>query len=250
MDTNQTAGQTLTNAFKHLTPAYKHIVIGLGEVGWALYNIILAVGYDINKPNYKSTPLGQFDFMHICIPYGPNFITAVRNYQRQFEAKYVVIHSTVPIGTCDKYGWTHSPVRGKHPDLAKSLLTFKKYVGGVNAVAVAKELEKAGFNTQVVTKAANTEAGKLYDLFQYAASIMVEKHIFNMCEKLHLDFDRVYRNFNKTYNEGYHAMGMDEVIRPVLEHKPGPIGGHCVIPMLKLLDDNNAREIIKSNELL
>lgn len=167
-----------------------------------------------------------------------------------YRPKYVVVHATVPIGTCRANGWTHSPVRGKHPDLAKSLTTFVKYVSGVNALAVVREFKKFNILAKLVTKSDETEAGKLYDLMQYAVSILLSKHIYKMCEEKGLSFDLVYREFNKTYNDGYWEMGMLEVNRPVLEYRPGPIGGHCVVPMMSLLDDQLAKDIINANKNL
>ena len=49
-----------------------------------------------------------------------------------------------------------------------------------------------------------------------------------------IPFDEVMSLYNQTYNDGYSKLGKINVIRPVLN--PGnKIGGHCVIPNLKLL---------------
>lgn len=226
----------------------KHLVIGLGEVGTALQDILQCNGYDFKILGIIDENL--YDIIHICIPYDYYFEQAVKQYQQKIKPKYVVIHSTVPIGTCRKNGWTHSPIRGKHPNLKESILTFTKYIGGVNALTITKELNKFGMKCKVVTNADDTEAGKLYDLLQYASSILLLKHIYKVCAEKGLNFDTVYREFNKTYNTGYQEMDMPEVNRPVLEYSPGSIGGHCVIPMMELLDDQLARDIISVNENL
>lgn len=227
----------------------KHLVIGLGEVGSAIQQILQCDGYDNSKAG--SMEIGQkYDILHICFTYGSDFVKHVIDYQVKYKPKYIVVHSTVPIGTCRAHGWTHSPIRGKHPDLKESILTFTKYIGGVNALAVGRELQKFGINIKVVTDADNTEAGKLYDLMQYAVSILLSKHIYKACKEKGLNFDTVYRDFNKTYNIGYQQMGMPEVNRPILEYKPGPIGGHCVVPMMSLLDDLLAKDIINANKNL
>lgn len=228
----------------------KHIVVGLGEVGSALQQILRSDGYDNNKEFVIESK--HYDFLHICIPYTGNFNfeNQVNNYIDNFTPNYIVIHSTVPIGTCGKNRWTHSPIRGKHPNLKESILTFTKYVGGINALAIARELETYGIKCKVVTNADDTEAAKLYDLMQYATSILLSKHIYRMCKQKGLSFDLVYREFNRSYNKGYEAMKMKEFIRPVLEYSPGKIGGHCVIPMMELLDDPLAKDIINANENL
>src|SRR5690606_41623746 len=38
---------------------------------------------------------------------------------------------------CDPHGWVHSPVRGRHPNLAPSLRTFTKHFGGRRAAEAA-----------------------------------------------------------------------------------------------------------------
>lgn len=226
----------------------RHLVLGLGEVGAAMQIILQCAGHD-SKYTSIAPPHEDFDMLHICFPYNSlSFVADVKNYQKTYHARFVVVHSTVPIGTCRANGWTHSPIRGKHPDLEKSILKFTKYVGGINALAVVKELKKYGIHGKVVTKADDTEAGKLYDLMQYAVSILLSKHIYEVCEEKGLNFDTVYRHFNKTYNDGYNALDLREVNRPVLEYKPGPIGGHCVVPMMHLLDDQLAKDIISINK--
>jgi len=223
----------------------RHFIIGFGEVGKALQKALDCDWFDIKNPECE---LELTTFLHICFPYFDGFEDEVKKYIKICDPKYVVVHSTVPIGTCKRLGVTHSPIRGKHPDLYQSILQFKKYVGGINAVAVAKELEKFKIKTKVVTHSNDTEAGKLYDLMQYAVSILLNKHIYKQCKEKGLNFDCVYRSFNKTYNEGYYEMEMAEFLRPVLEFHPGPIGGHCVIPMMSLLDDPLAKDIISANK--
>lgn len=228
----------------------KHLVIGMGEVGSALREILDCDGYDSNQ-KWVVEDKDKYDIIHICFGYQPEVFEAqVKKYQQDFLPKYMVVHSTVPIGTCRKNGWTHSPIRGKHPNLKQSILTFKKYVAGVNAAAVADELIKFGIKCIIITDADDTEAGKLYDLLQFAASILLSKHIYKTCKENGLNFDVVYRNFNKTYNEGYKDLNAEHFTRPILEYFPGPIGGHCVIPMMSLLDDQLAKDIISVNQKL
>ena len=62
-----------------------------------------------------------------------------------------------------------------------------------------------------------------------------------------LDFDLVYTQANRTYNEGYEKLGKSEVKRPVLKHYPGSIGGHCIIPNAKILNDSLADLLLERN---
>src|SRR5690606_40778498 len=51
----------------------------------------------------------------------------VQRYAAEHGAELVVVHSTVPVGTCDANGWVHSPVRGRHPNLVGGLRKFVKH---------------------------------------------------------------------------------------------------------------------------
>lgn len=211
----------------------KHLVIGLGEVGSAMQKILDCDGLDFKKDSTANG--GVYDMIHICFPYTSNFVSSVNNYKRLYKASIIVVHSTVPLGTCDQNNWTHSPVRGVHPNLEEGIKTFVKFVGGRDYRAVAKVFEKLGINTFTTEKASTTEAIKLWDTTQYGLMILIEKQIKAFCNKNNLDFDSVYTEANETYNEGYRKLGMENVMRPVLKHMSGPIGGHCVIPNAKIL---------------
>lgn len=227
----------------------RHLVIGLGEVGNALRSILNCDGYD---PKVGTWGLQEtYDMIHICFPFSKEFLEQVREYIRQFKPMYTVVHSTVPIGTCSQLSATHSPVRGKHPDLEKSMRTFVKYVSGDNAKLVAIQLSLHGIPAQPLTLDSDTtEAAKLIDLMQYGVSILLEKEIHKFCEEHALDFDTVYTEFNHTYNDGYRDLGLHQFTRPVLEHTDGPIGGHCVVPMMSLLPMESAWKIIQDNKKL
>ena len=78
----------------------------------------------------------------------------------------------------------------------------------------------------------------------------MQKAIYAHAQKHGLNPGLVYEIFNSTYNDGYRALDMAHVQRPVLQNYPGPIGGHCVIPNAKLLDDDVGAWIIERNERL
>ena len=208
------------------------LIVGNGEVGTVLYRIL--------EPHYP-TKMWHSDLdacpeiMHICFPYSEDFIKFVKEYKRQYDPKYTVIHSTVPVGTSTKCGAYHSPIRGVHPDLEGGIRTFIKYLAPIN-----KELKeyfgKVGIKIKMIDKSENTEALKLWSTTQYKRFIELEKEIYEWCEERGLDFDVIYSNANQTYNKGYKKLGMEHVIRPVLKHIKGKIGGHCVLSNNKLLN--------------
>lgn len=207
------------------------VVIGAGEVGTAVAEVL----GDAHLRDLESSGPDYADVLHVCFPYGLHFVDHVRAYEHAYAARLVVVHSTVPVGTCDANGWVHSPVRGRHPDLAAGLRTFVKLVGGWRAGEAARIFAERGIPAQSTERAATTEAAKLWELTQYGVQIAVEKAIHAYCQQAGLDFALVYSEMARTYNDGYIALGCSELVRPVLEHVPGPIGGHCVVAGAHLL---------------
>jgi len=220
----------------------KHLVIGLGEVGSALAEVFGSDKEDKFK-NIKSKEK-QYDFLHIAFPFSKDFIKDVKKYIKKYKPKYTIIHSTVPIGVSQKLGALHSPIRGVHPHLVKSIKTFKKFVGGKNSRVVAKEFKKFKINCICVDNSRDTEGLKLWDTTQYGVFIMLNKEIYKFCKRNGLNFNTVYTLANKTYNEGYLKMSRHEVVRPYLKYMEGKIGGHCVLSNAKILKSLSAKRLL------
>lgn len=227
----------------------RHLIVGMGEVGEALHHVIgetfYCAGFD---PEKKIEAHGYFDFIHIAFPHSEDFVDFVDSYRRQFGMKgtIVVIHSTVPIGTTEKIeSAVHSPIRGRHPYLVKGIRTFAKFVGGPVdlSLRVSQMFNAIGIGCIASDKSRNTEALKLWDTLQYGLSIMVQKEIKAFCDANRLDYSIVYDDANQTYNDGYRALGEENVMRPRLQDVPGKIGGHCVIPNAEMLDSKLARDL-------
>lgn len=208
-----------------------HLIVGYGEVGKSLGKVI---GDHVWKDSDRATWKGEkVDVAHICIPYGKDFKREVRKYKK--IAGLVIVHSSVPVGTCDALSVVHSPIRGVHPRLAEGIRTFPKYFGGKRADEAAGIFAKIGLKTRVYATAKTTETLKLWDTTQYGRLIMLQKEIWSWCQRHKVDFDAIYTQANQDYNEGYIKLGRPEVVRPWLKNMPGPIGGHCVMPNAKLL---------------
>lgn len=220
-----------------------HIVAGLGEVGASLHRVLTEhsdekVGsIDIDYEDIEDIKRKKIDFLHVCFPWSDVFIKNVADYADKYQPTYIVVHSTVPIGTCEPNGWIHSPVRGMHPELDLSLKTFTKHFGGVNAEDAADSWDAMGIGkTKVHLSSSDTEAAKILELIQYGVNIQVEKSIHAFCVNNQLNFDVVYTQFAETYNEGFSDMNLGMYVRPILKHIPGDIKGHCVVPMSHLID--------------
>ena len=180
--------------------------------------------------------ISDVDILNVCIPYTKDFVSIVKDLPT--PNWYTVIHSTVPVGTTEKFGhkFLHSPVRGVHPNLYEGLKTFVKFIGGDEQLAQAYSghLKTLGVETHICKDAKTTELSKLADTTYYGLCIAFTSDMKKLCDEYDLDFMEVMTKYNNTYNEGYKKLGKPNVVRPVL-YPTDKIGGHCVIPNAKLL---------------
>lgn len=215
-------------------------ILGCGEVGKALmefYNepLLADVGF--------SNLTDGLDVLNICIPWSDSFEPTVLGHCLQFHPALVIIHSTVPVGTTfsiyNQYPFTvHSPVRGQHPNLSDGLRTFVKFIGSDDVIVGAraeKHLGSLGMPVVNIEKSKTTELLKLLDTTYYGLCIAFHDYASKLCDLTETDFDIVMTAANITYNQGYSKLEKFQYIRPILKPPSGPIGGHCIIPNLKLL---------------
>lgn len=226
----------------------KHLIIGRGEIGNALFNI-LKKKFDVSIRDKDDNMVGKFDVLHIAYPPIKNFIGVTKKYIKEYKPSLVIIHSTIAVGTTKKIGTiaVHSPVRGIHPHLERGMRTFIKYFGGPKAKIAEKYFKEVGISTESFLKAETTELLKILDTTYYGWNIIYAKETKRICDEYRVDFDAVYTRANKEYNKGYKKLGMPYVVRPVLKFMPGKIGGHCVIPNTKLLKDWLTNTLKKRN---
>lgn len=224
----------------------KHAVIGLGQVGTGVQKVLECEGHD---PHQGVVAKGKFDVIHICYSFSDKFVEDTLNYKKEFEAKYIVIHSTVPVGTSTLCGAVHSPIRGVHPYLEESIRKFVKYFGGKDALLMASEFQKRGVNCTVTEKSETTELGKLVDTTTYGLNILIEKEIHRLSKKHDVDFNIAYTDMNDTYNKGYMDVGMPQFHKYNIKHMDGKIGGHCILQNAELFDSWIAEIIKEKNKL-
>lgn len=211
----------------------RQLVIGLGQIGSAVQSILGCEGVDKDLSEAQ-----HYDVIHVAIPFNEGFDSAMQEFIERYTPDLIVIHSTVAPGTCDKYGAVHSPVRGRHPNLEPGIRKFTKFFGGPRALEAAQLFKEKGIPVATTEHAITTELGKLLDTEQYREAIVVERQIHKICEDYGADFDVAYTAFNKTYNEGYEKLGEPQFKKYVIAHMEGPIGGHCVNPNHKILEDH------------
>jgi UDP-N-acetyl-D-mannosaminuronate dehydrogenase len=220
------------------------LIVGYkGEIGSGLTKVIESSNkYNLFKKDIEDIEIKEkIDIMHICIPYFDNFIDIVVDYINKYKPELVIINSTLRPGMTQKIyekikcRIVHSPVRGKHPNIDGGLLKAVKFIGPIDNESgdIAKEhFESIGIKTEVLKSPIETELGKLFSTTYYALCIAYHQEMERICKKFNADFDQTVTRFNETYNDLCREIN-PKVIRPILF--PGQIGGHCLMPNIKLL---------------
>lgn len=224
-------------------------ILGYGEVGRSIERLYL--GYKITpKIKDKLIPSPSFDkksILNVCIPFTENFLKTVCEEIERSKPILVIIHSTLPIGTTKQISnhflstpIVHSPVRGNHPNLTKSLKTFVKYIGSENKKhsKLAKDHFKSiGIKSKILKSSINTEVLKLSCTTFYGLCIAWYDYLNDICNTNDISFKDVL-HWQDTYNEGYSKLNQQHFVRPLLSPpKNKKIGGHCIIPNAKILNN-------------
>jgi UDP-N-acetyl-D-mannosaminuronate dehydrogenase len=230
------------------------IVIGTGEIGGSIIKLIEEKMPDAKlfKKDLEDIEVNDsIDVCHVCIPYSEKFEAIVADYIEQYDPGITIINSTVaPGATMRIYEKTkkpiaHSPVRGRHPNLVEGLKKYVKFIGGATPLAAElakKHLEGLGINTEVLSKAVNTEIGKLLSTSYYAVMIGWHQEMERLCREAGADFEEAATRFSETC-----TIDIDQKIpRPAMF--PGYIGGHCLMPNIKILKDNFHSEYLDAVE--
>lgn len=233
----------------------RHLVIGAGQVGRAIFEILIRDDRNtVSIRDIHNEPTIRPDVLHICFPYSVDFVGKVEAYRDLYpSAQLTIIHSTVPVGTSRHLAAVHSPVMGRHPNLASEMQAYPKFFGGQpslpdQTLQVAEVIFKnCGLRTAILSSSESTEAGKLWQTLQYGWLIALQKEAYSFARSHGADPEEVYDFFNMDYNNGMEQLGLPFRL-PIFEDMPGPIGGHCVIPNLDLTDSYLARSLQVLNE--
>jgi UDP-N-acetyl-D-mannosaminuronate dehydrogenase len=229
----------------------KNLVIGLGEVGRPLFEVISdhleAVGIDINPVEFND----ECEVMHICFPFQvPNFVDQCVEYMNKYRPKLTVINSTVSPGTTRKiYQKTgtaiaYSPVRGKHVRMKQELLHYAKFIGGIDQASsqkTADHFQAVGMKTRILSSPETAELAKLTETTYFGVLIGWAQELERYCDQLSVNYDEVSSIFEEI------------AYLPPVKYFPGIIGGHCVMPNIKILRESFQSDLLdaieKSNEI-
>jgi len=232
-------------------PKARTLVVGLGEVGGALAAVLdrkeTVLRHDLDRVKIEE-PIGT---MHLCIPFqSPHqFETVALGYISRFTPALTIINSTVIPGTtrsiAEKSGSAvaYSPVRGKHVKMEQDLLHYVKFVAAperTTAASAEAHFQAAGMKTRRMTEPESLELAKL-----------AETTYFGVCIAFAQEMNRYAERVGGDYTESIDFF--EEVgFLPRQRYFPGFIGGHCVIPNIKLLlqiaPSNALEAILDSNE--
>jgi hypothetical protein len=148
------------------------LVVGLGEVGSALAQVLRRGGrvleHDLERREFDE-PIGV---MHLCFPFTrqADFEELALSYIGRFKPELTIINSTVIPGTSRAIAErssapiAYSPVRGKHVCMAQDLLKYRKFVAGSDDIAAnraAAHFRAAGMNTQCISRTGETRGNHI-----------------------------------------------------------------------------------------
>jgi len=216
----------------------------LGEVGSALLKCYQDINIDAFTKDKNDKNLPELQILNVCIPYSDNFESIVCDEIKQTQPLVTIIHSTVKPGTTRNIATStsthvvHSPTRGSHPDLYRSLKMFVKYIGSdssAGSLVAEKHFQLLKIPCKVISSSKATEIAKLLCTTYYGLCIAWHSTMKTICDDNNIDFSFI-DEWNRTYNNGYAVLDNFNVIRPTLTPPPeGKIGGHCIIPNAELL---------------
>jgi UDP-N-acetyl-D-mannosaminuronate dehydrogenase len=241
----------------------KNIVAGLGEIGIPILKLLssssISIGYDINPKLMNKKLFNKYEkdetlFLHICIPFSLNFLNQVISLNDKFKPKIIVIHSTISPHTTESLQKKidvpiiYSATRGVHKRMLSDLRKYTKFFAISKnspkpkwASSKFKELMKrCGVKTKQMSDPVTLELAKIVVDTSYYGWLINYAQISNMIAKKHgVNYDEMW-----TFSDEIHKYLGD---RPKMF--PGFIGGHCVIPNLSLIKENELDKIKKINEI-
>jgi UDP-N-acetyl-D-mannosaminuronate dehydrogenase len=122
----------------------------------------------------------------------------------------------------------YSPVRGKHVRMQQDMLHYCKFVAAIesaDAERAESHFQAAGMKTRIVNKVETLEVAKLAETTYFGVCIAYAQELNRYCERVGGNYEEAISFFEEV---GF---------LPPQPYFPGFIGGHCVIPNIKILLD-------------
>ena len=175
----------------------KIVVIGLGEVGRPLFELMSqyhdTVGVDISPVEVREA----VDVLHICYPFEiRDFIGETVRYIEFYKPALTVVNSTVAIGTTRAISQrisaavVNSPIRGKHARMLEELRLYTKFIGAAHSLAgeqAAKHFQSVGLKTRILSSPEACELAKLTETTYFGLMITWAQEVERYCDKTGAD---------------------------------------------------------------
>ena len=209
------------------------VVVGLGEIGKPLFEIMKTrhqvFGVDIDL----AAPLNRCDVMQVCFPFrDQRFVAQVVEYIRHYQPALTIVNSTVAPGVTRRIAEeagasvVNSPVRGKHARMREEMFHYTKFIGALDPESGARAVEhfeSVGMRTKLLKSPEATEIAKLTETTYFGLLIAWAQEVERYCKALGADHDEVVSFYEEIK------------FFPPVKYFPGVIGGHCVMPNIAIL---------------
>ena len=240
----------------------KDMVAGIGEIGKPILKLLskdnIVVGFDLNPDlmNERKFEIYQnlkTSFLHIAIPVTGKFINNVLKLCKKFQPECIVIHSTIKPGITEELQGKlpipviYSATRGVHKNMLKDLKRYTKFFAICSISprkqwaisSFSKKMKLCGIKTKKMSRPVTLELAKIICDTSYLGWLVNYAQVSNLIAK----------NYDVNYNEMW---SFSDEIHKFLGNRPkmypGYIGGHCVIPNLKLINNETLNLINELNE--
>lgn len=217
----------------------KSLIIGAGQVGSALYKILIKK-MNVFIRDTEDIDIKSVDVLHICFPYSDEFAKNVREYAEKYNPKLIFIHSSVPIGTTKEtqdlvyQAVIYMPVRGRHPKLEHEIKSFTSFISSYkrHKISVAKSyLRDCGFSLEIVDTPEELEFFKVMSNVHMGLEIAWRQELQRIMDSKGINSGN-YEKWEKTYQKGCLFNNDTNLLRPIMN--PDPIGGHCILSCLEI----------------
>ncbi len=223
------------------------IIVGLGEVGKPLQEVLSSkycvVGVDLEPVEIEA----PCEVMHICYGFKNNaeFVNTTAAYIEKYHPSLTIINSTVAPGTTRAIyrriasPIVYSPVRGKHIRMNEELLRYVKFVGGIEqgwSQKAARHFETAGVGTKIVSCPEAAELAKLTETTYFGLLIAWAQEVERYCDQLDLNYEEIVSYYSEIS------------YLPSVKYFSGIIGGHCVMPNIRILKTVFRSELLNAIE--
>ena len=240
----------------------KDVVVGIGEIGKPILKLLskdnIVVGFDLNSDLMDERKFERYQnlktsFLHIAIPVTGKFINNVLKLCKKFQPECIVIHSTIKPGITEELQGKlpipviYSATRGVHKNMLKDLKRYTKFFAICSISprkqwaisSFSKKMKLCGIKTKKMSRPITLELAKIICDTSYLGWLVNYAQVSNLIAK----------NYDVNYDEMW---SFSDEIHKFLGNRPkmypGYIGGHCVIPNLKLINNETLNLINELNE--